>query len=145
MFSLIITVIAISLVAALSLAGIYYGGDTFQSSNDLSKATKIVNESQQIAGAITISQGAGDGVPSTLDELVENEYLSDIPGGKDQWEYDMATLSHDTESDEICKQVNVLTGYAASLEEPVPTCTEMADDFAENGRTVEYYCCDDDA
>lgn len=51
MFSLIITIVAIALVAALALATLYYGGTAFQKSTVSAKATRVITHGQQIQGA----------------------------------------------------------------------------------------------
>lgn len=51
MFSLIITIVAIALVAALALATLYYGGTAFQKSTVSARATRVITHGQQIQGA----------------------------------------------------------------------------------------------
>ncbi|PHX04342.1 hypothetical protein [Vibrio splendidus] len=55
MFSLIISIIAIALVAALALASIYYGGAAFQQGSTDAEASTVMNQGQQIQGAITLA------------------------------------------------------------------------------------------
>lgn len=50
MFSLIITIVAIALVAALALATLYYGGAAFQKSTIEAQATRAITHGQQIQG-----------------------------------------------------------------------------------------------
>lgn len=54
MFSLIITIISIALVAALALATIYYGGNAFNKGSAEAKASQLINEGQQINGAVAM-------------------------------------------------------------------------------------------
>jgi hypothetical protein len=51
MANLIITVIAIALVAVASLMGAYYGGSAFLNNQSAADASTVLNEGQQIAGA----------------------------------------------------------------------------------------------
>ena len=44
MFSLIVTIIAIALVAALALATLYYGGSAFNQSSAKAQAAKLLNQ-----------------------------------------------------------------------------------------------------
>lgn len=54
MFSLIITIISIALVAALALATLYYGGAAFNRGQDNARAAQILSAAQQIDGALTL-------------------------------------------------------------------------------------------
>ena len=54
MFSLIITIISIALVAALALATLYYGGSAFSQGSAKANAASIIEQAQQIAGANTL-------------------------------------------------------------------------------------------
>lgn len=51
MFSLVITIIAIALVAALALATLYYGGDAFESGWADAQAARLITEGQQLLAA----------------------------------------------------------------------------------------------
>lgn len=54
MFSLIITIVAIALVAALALATIYYGGAAFNKGVATATATRAISQGQQIQGAMDL-------------------------------------------------------------------------------------------
>ncbi len=69
MFSLIISIIAIALVAALALASIYYGGSAFQEGSADAEASTAVNQGQQIQAAFTMAAVAEDTNASTVAEL----------------------------------------------------------------------------
>ena len=55
MFSLIISIIAIALVAALALASIYYGGDAFTEGTAKATASSVINQGQQISAATAMA------------------------------------------------------------------------------------------
>ena len=84
MFSLIITVIAIALVAALALATIYYGGNAFNKGSASAKAAQLIMEGQQISGAWQMLQaestlsGSGSNVLE-MATLVSEKYLTQVP------------------------------------------------------------------
>ena len=78
MFSLIISIIAIALVAALALASIYYGGSAFQKGSAEAEASTIINQGQQIQGAVALSQIDED-QGADLDALVSNKFLKEVP------------------------------------------------------------------
>lgn len=54
MFSLIITIVSIALVAALVLATLYYGGAAFNKGTVSASATKAIAQGQQIQGAMDL-------------------------------------------------------------------------------------------
>jgi hypothetical protein len=58
MFSLIITIVSIALVAGLAIATIYYGGSIFNSGTGKAEAAKILNEIEQIDLAFTSAQAS---------------------------------------------------------------------------------------
>jgi len=84
MFSLIITIISIALVAALALATLYYGGSAFNKGAAGATAARLINEGQQVNGAVALYQadvGAGSTatVITDLAGLVTAGYLSSVP------------------------------------------------------------------
>jgi hypothetical protein len=84
MFSLVITIISIALVAALALATIYYGGTAFNKSSSSATATRIVSESQQILNAMELYK-VDHGVWPTRAQLLNPDangvtYLKAWPG-----------------------------------------------------------------
>lgn len=81
MFSLIITIITIALVAALAISSIYYGGDAFNSGSTQAAASTIVNQAQQIAAASDMfrAQNAGRR-PANIAALTdEQRFLQSAP------------------------------------------------------------------
>jgi type II secretory pathway pseudopilin PulG len=79
MFSLIITVIAIALVAALALATLYYGGPIFNAGAERAQAAKLSAQGQQIMGAMELYRAEKGVYPQSLNDLVADEYLKSIP------------------------------------------------------------------
>lgn len=79
MFSLIITIISIALVAALALATLYYGGDAFNKGTAGAEASRLINEGQQVNGAVALAK-ADANPATTLAGLVTAGYLSQLPG-----------------------------------------------------------------
>lgn len=115
MFSLIITIISIALVAALAVATIYYGGDAFNQGSSKAKASTVVNQAQQIAGANTLYKSdKGSYVPAaavSATTLVTDKYLASSPVNDIAVEYSVdannkvsATLK--TGSTEVCAKIN---------------------------------------
>jgi len=77
MFSLIISIIAIALVAALALASIYYGGEAFNKGTTDADASTIINQGQQIQAAVTMSNIDRVSLTNLVD--LETEYLQEVP------------------------------------------------------------------
>jgi len=124
MFSLIITIISIALVAALALATIYYGGTAFNRGSAEAKASQLINEGQQINGAVAMARAdaaAGTGTSidltdasSSLQELVTAKYLAQAPAS--------FTLAADglsatavASSADVCTAVNTKAGLGATV------------------------------
>ena len=79
MANLIITVIAIALVAVASLMGAYYGGSAFLTNQAAAGAATVMNEGQQVAGAWQNYLAGNYNVsPASLTALTPN-YLQSIP------------------------------------------------------------------
>lgn len=89
MFSLIITIIAVALVALLAVASIYYGGDVFTSGSDRSEAARFVNEAQQISSAISLYKADNNGAAPANILVLKPDYLKEIPGpeGEGGWQF----------------------------------------------------------
>lgn len=131
MFSLIITIISIALVAALALATLYYGGAAFNKGSAGAQAARLINEGQQINGAVQVLKAdqaansvVGDTVPEDIAGLATN-YLSQVPT-----KWDASTLleagivfTTDAVSGEVCDEVNKRAGVGQELDEIVNTET----------------------
>lgn len=84
MFSLIISIISILLVAALALATIYYGGNAFNKGTDEAVASQLINEGQQLQGARTLKNQAAAIKSGDLVPTLAPDYLAQVPAGWDQ-------------------------------------------------------------
>lgn len=84
MFSLVITLISIALVAALALATIYYGSTAYAEARSRAEASQAVNEAAQIDAATTMFSTQKGQAPHSLQELVSQSYLKTLPSG--QWQ-----------------------------------------------------------
>lgn len=117
MFSLIITIISIALVAALALATIYYGGSAFNKGSAEAKASQLINEGQQINGAVAmakadVSSGTRDGATITdVASLAAAGYLAQVPSAWDKTvpvnttTGILTTVVAAAPSDAVCKEV----------------------------------------
>lgn len=131
MFSLIITIIAIALVAALALATLYFGGSAFARSDAQVQAAKVHVHSEQILGATALFRADHGRWPNNLQELtIPDEsgkvYLKAIPSTTSKqaaafiqdayaadgtWitpvEKSPTYVMAPTVSDEVCAEINV--------------------------------------
>lgn len=78
MFSLVVTIISIALVAALALATLYYGGDAFREGQTQAQASKVKNQAQQLLGAAVLYKANHGHYADTLEDMVP-EYLKTLP------------------------------------------------------------------
>jgi hypothetical protein len=79
MFQLIVSVIAIALVAILAAASIYYGGSAFNSSTTKGAVAALINAGEQIAGAEALYTVDNTVLDSSISDLESGTYLSGAP------------------------------------------------------------------
>lgn len=79
MFSLVVTIISIALVAALTLATLYYGGDSFNKGDASARAAQVVLQGQQVLGAADLFKADNGRWPDSMQELVDGKYLKQVP------------------------------------------------------------------
>lgn len=122
MFSLIISIISIALVAALAAATVYFGGAAFNKGSAGADASAFINAGQQIAGAFTLA--AADGYTATTVGSLQDAslgatsagndgqvYLSQVPSYKGSNLTTLATSGSKSfvsavVSDQVCKEIN---------------------------------------
>lgn len=126
MFSLIITIISIALVAALATATLYFGGDAFGDARNRSTVTQALQEGNQVAGALELYKADNGSYPTgTSDDikqaLLAKEYLKQVPNGNWEFRNDFAVRTDmDAES---CKAINKKLGLDLA---DVPSCDDPA-------------------
>lgn len=101
MFSLIISIISIALVAALAAATVYFGGAAFNKGGAGADASTFINAGQQIAGAFTLSEVDAGVAVSTVAALSPH-YLAQEPTYKGT----KFALSTDDNTDYVKMTVN---------------------------------------
>ena len=79
MFSLIITIISVALVAALALATLYYGGDAYEAGQAKAEAAKLRNQGQQLVAAAEFYYLQKGEWPETIQKMVEDGFLTTVP------------------------------------------------------------------
>lgn len=79
MFSLVISIVSIALVAALALATLFYGGSAFNEGQAKAKAATITNQTQQLLGATQLFIANNGRVMNNMQELLDSGYLKAVP------------------------------------------------------------------
>jgi hypothetical protein len=112
MFSLIISIIAIALVAALAGASVYYGGEAFSNNGAKADASTLINHGQQVNGAYQLAIANND---ATIDTVIANaalaqlspKYLTSLPDSAGSTAYDVDANGYMTTqvSSEVCDEV----------------------------------------
>jgi len=145
MFSLIIVVISIALIAALALATIYFGGHTFLEGKPEAEAARYINEGQQISGAIRLYQAEHHGeLPGNLEADLVGRYLKDMPEAGTNWDIATDAIIKSVANADTCETVNKRAGWTNPNYVPggsSPTKHEpISCDDPSLGSEV-YYCC----
>lgn len=124
MFSLIITIVSILLVAALALATFHYGGSAFSRGDTEVRVLKVLNEGQQLIGAADLFKADRGVYPSSINQLVSAGYLKSIPtvqtivgvaqaqADSTDWTMPKAGIPvfiKDVSSIDICRSINKLS------------------------------------
>lgn len=118
MFSLIISIIAIALVAAIALASIYYGGEAFQTGTVDAAASTVVNQGQQVQAAVQMASLDKSVTISTAKDLVDSNFLKEIPKfDGNSWVLDLSNgvAKVVVSSVEICDEIIDKNDTSASI------------------------------
>ncbi len=141
---MIITVIAIALVAIAVVATTYYGSTSWTGGNSQAKATTILNQREQIRTASALYKANEDSAgPENMGELVTAKLMTDTPELDEQaWQMSgtllFLQLPNDEAGEAICSKVyEELNGEAPDPNDlNIPSCEDNVDD--DGGRRV---CC----
>lgn len=122
MFSLVVSIIGILLVAVLSAAAIYYMGDSTHSAKSTGDLARAINEASQIHGAVMLREQEKPGVPLTsVQQLLDEEYLTSAPSS--DWSISPVGMIRPISSVEQCMEFNKRHGH--NFETP-PSCADEA-------------------
>jgi len=81
MANLIITIIAIALVAVAALMGAYYGGTAFNQGQEKAKAASLMNQAAQIQAAVQMARVDYPGVALDQSDL-DGSVVTTVDGGE---------------------------------------------------------------
>lgn len=147
MFNLVISIVAIVLVVVLTLATMYFGGDTVTKGREEAEIAQAVNELGQIKAALTAYNAHEGTQPEAMSDLVPG-YLKSAPMG---WGMDTPNTvvfearnfkyGGEQANRRSCYEVNVKLGHApeGSYDEDtsvLPSCNDLPANF--------YGCCQSD-
>ncbi|AOG02862.1 hypothetical protein [Bosea sp. RAC05] len=123
MFNLIIAAIVVVVIAILTIASIFYGGNAFSLASDKGRYAQYINHGEQIAAAIKLYQIDKGAAPSgTATEIVQilsqsdasgRTYLSSSPVG--DWYVTEGIIYRKLLDNEECKRMNTVAGKDVSL------------------------------
>lgn len=128
MFSLLITILSIALVAVLAVATIYYGGPAYQNSQAQAQVARVLNEGQQLDASLTLYRNQTGMAASSFEDVVSAGYLASVPEG---WEISEGYTFRAEPSEDACLAANRKQGV-----DLVPECSDS--DYAD--RPI---CCSD--
>ena len=131
MFSLIVTIISIALVAALAIATIYYGGNSFLEGSTRTAAATLLNQGAQIAGSTMLYSTDQQTVPSRPSDLVGQHYLKELPlppkvayfgnvvPKQSDWEWFSPTTVHvvlrNKINEKTCREINIKANQTSDI------------------------------
>lgn len=79
MFSLVITIVSIALVAVIAVATLFYGGDAFRQGTADAKANTVLSQGQQLLAASKLYYNDKNVWPPSVEALVSGGYLTAKP------------------------------------------------------------------
>jgi hypothetical protein len=146
MFSLIITIISIALVAALALATLYFGGDAFNQGSAKAAAATVVNQASQISGANTLHFLDNQAYAADVTALVDGKYLQSAPnpGSISGSDYAItaaaSTITLGDVSLAVCEAVNGQSGATVALDGTVIEDVATATTIGGQLESVQFGC-----
>ena len=135
MFSLLVTIIAIALVALIAVASVMYGGKALNNATSAARISQTIQEGAQISSAVQVYRVYEGAYPSgkadeIAQELVAKKYLATMPAGN--WVFKPGLAVREDIDAQMCEAVNEKLGIFG-----VPSCS----DEAIKGKSV---CCTSD-
>jgi hypothetical protein len=119
MFSLILVLVSILLVAALVVATLWFGGSGFTTGQVAAQAARVVNESSQIQGAVEdYKVNNADSLPASMSDLINGGYLNGAPSAS--WSFATDSVQSMILDQPACLRADSMLGYSFSA---VPGCS----------------------
>lgn len=123
MFTLIIAVIGITILAIAAIATMFYGGGVFSGASVEAEANRRISEAQQIRAAADVFTIENARRPVTLEELTP-DYLKALPEGWSQGDgvLEGNVINAENINEKICQAINVKAGLSDT---EIPACSEV--------------------
>jgi hypothetical protein len=119
MFSLLLVLVSILLVAVLVLATLWFGGGGFTGGQESATAARVVNESAQIQGAVeSYKVNNSDSLPSSMTDLINGGYLNGTPSAS--WSFATDSVQSSILDQTACLRADKMLGFSFST---VPGCS----------------------
>jgi hypothetical protein len=123
MFSMIVTVISIALVAALAIATLLYVNSSAGDASSSASAARALNEGNQIVSAMEVYRSDKGGFPTGTNEEIKAEllsanYLGAWPQGK--WDLTTGYAIRSDMSQDVCLSTNKKLGLNS-----IPACSDV--------------------
>lgn len=118
MFSLLIAIISIALVAVLAVATYYLLGSAFNDAETASKTATLQAQAQQIESAASTYRALTGSSSMTLQTLLDESLLTSIP--MEDWESLAGAALVPAVTDEVCLRFNQQRGVSL-----IPGCADM--------------------
>lgn len=125
MFSLVVAIISISLVALLAYASMYFMGNTTSDAATTANTAQVLNTATQIQGAVNLYRNEHAGAsPSSFQDLIDGGYLKNIPPGN--WSFSNNAIQSNIiiSSADQCAAVN----KKLYNDPTVPSCSTVSGD-----------------
>lgn len=110
MFSLIITIVSIALVALLAAATLYFGGDIHSDARKQAAASQAMLAMQQVQGATTLYKAEHTVLPTSPEDLITAGYLKFLPETNlngAPWSFGNGYIVTMLNDPATCKEINV--------------------------------------
>ncbi|HAU28621.1 MAG TPA: hypothetical protein DCW68_00710 [Rhodospirillaceae bacterium] len=79
MSNMIVSVIAIAMIALMVLVGVFYGGAMYSSYQAEAQASRLISEAEQIAGTVSMYANEQYQLPGSIQDLVDKNYFHEAP------------------------------------------------------------------
>ena len=130
MFSLIVVIVSIVLIALLAAIAVYYGGPAFANAQNKAKVDQLLNEGSQIkAASVLYATDNGGTAPSTLGQLTDtsaaNPYLRSAPTGWSVTTGNAVVAYTQVQGKDVCNEFNSRYGIAPQADGSPPSCATV--------------------
>jgi hypothetical protein len=114
MFQLVVSVVSIALTSALALASLHYGGSILSGATVRASVAALINDGQQIGGAVVLAALDDPYQPMTIDRIPSVPLPPRVAAAGARWQLDPAGLAYirldPAASEKVCNEVHGMGG-----------------------------------